>query len=102
MSVKDKTVADVQAQFMPLADYVLSEGLSLNQIQRALSAVVVMRALEKHGQKQTIVADILGVSNTRISKLVLGQRTPPSKHKNHDWEKRHGGTPQQVLGGLEL
>lgn len=97
-------VHEVQAIFDPIAKQVLDKGLTLPQAVRALETVIVLHALNQHGGQQVVVSNFLGVSPAVISRIVLGTRVPPkdSDRKHKSWQKRHGGSPQQVLGGIEL
>lgn len=101
-------LAEVEALFTPLADAMIARGMTLPQIYRGLAAVSIMRALEKHGGKQTKVAECLGVSPGFVSRIISGDRKAGigksgarAAHRAN-FERRYGGTPQQVLSGLEL
>jgi predicted transcriptional regulator len=98
------TVSEVEPLFAPLAEAILDKGLTLPQVRKALYAVTIMHALKRHGYKQAIVAQFLGVGPSVVSEMVMEGRKPkrPVKVNTKKWEQKHGGTPQQVLGGLEL
>ncbi len=99
-------VAEVEALFIPVADAMIAKGMTLPQIQRGLAAVTIMRAMEKHDGKQSMVASCLGVSPGFVSRIINGDRKAGigknRKRTAVNFEKRHGGTAQQVMRGMEL
>lgn len=96
-------ISELDHLFRPVANSILEKGLTLRQSEIAFRVVLVCCALEKNKKRHDLAAAALDCSPTVISNAIRGKgpmRKPNARVK--PWDVKHGGTPSEVLGRLEV